>query len=117
MLKPIILQVDETIADAYNNASDEHREAVGAIVSLVLQYVDRPGALEQVVKEICLEASANGLKLEHDITDENLEMVTYGTNDTEHLLNSSKNVEILSQAMEEFQDQALLTVELNPYVA
>jgi hypothetical protein len=56
-------------------------------------------------------------KLERDITDENLDIVTYGANDTEHLLNSPQNAKILYQTMEELQDQALLTFEQNPYVA
>ena len=51
------------------------------------------------------------LDLERDnITDENLDLVTYGTNDTEHLLSSSRNAQILQEASIELQDQELLTI-------
>ncbi len=54
------------------------------------------------------------LGLEDDITDQNLDVITYGADDTEHLLSSSSNAEILYQAIEELQGQELLTIE---YVA
>jgi len=58
------------------------------------------------------------LDLEQEqITDENLDLVTYGTNDTEHLLNSSRNAEMLHEAMRELQDQELLTIDSNQNVA
>ncbi len=50
------------------------------------------------------------LELEHHITDESLDVITYGADDTEHLLSSSRNAEILHQAIEELRDQALLTI-------
>ena len=49
-------------------------------------------------------------ELERDITDENLDAITYGADDTEHLLSSSRNAAILHQAMNELQDQELLTI-------
>ena len=55
--------------------------------------------------------------LEGDITDESLDIITYGTDDTEHLLSSSGNAERLSQAIEELRGQDLLTVESNEYAA
>ena len=58
------------------------------------------------------------LDLELDnITDENLDLVTYGANDTEHLLSSSRNAEMLQEAMRELQDQEWLTIDSNQNVA
>jgi len=58
------------------------------------------------------------LDLEQDnITDENLDLVTYGANDTEHLLSSSRNAEMLHEAMRELQDRELLTIDSNQNVA
>lgn len=58
------------------------------------------------------------LDLEQDnITDENLNLVTYGANDTEHLLSSSRNAEMLQEAMRELQDRELLTIDSNQNVA
>lgn len=58
------------------------------------------------------------LDLEQDnITDENLDFVTYGANDTEHLLSSSRNAEMLQEAMRELKDRELLTIDLNQNVA
>ena len=47
-------------------------------------------------------------ELENDITDETLEVITYGGDDTEHLLSSSSNRKDLEQAIEEFKKQDLL---------
>ena len=44
-------------------------------------------------------------ELEPDITDESLDVITYGADDTEHLLSSSRNAAILNQAMNELQGQ------------
>jgi hypothetical protein len=57
------------------------------------------------------------LRLENDFIDENLDVVTYGADDTEHLLSSSHNVKILSQAVEDLRGQELLTIEPSKYVA
>lgn len=51
------------------------------------------------------------LGLEGDITDQSLDVITYGIDDTEHLLSSSNNAELLSQAMDELRGQELLTIE------
>jgi predicted AAA+ superfamily ATPase len=56
-------------------------------------------------------------ELQGEITDASLDVITYGTDDTEHLLSSSGNAERLSQAIEELGGQELLTVELNDYAA
>ncbi|NBD18910.1 MAG: hypothetical protein GVY04_23070 [Cyanobacteria bacterium] len=58
------------------------------------------------------------LDLEQDnITDENLDLVTYGADDTEHLLSSPRNAQILQEARRELQDQELLTRDSNQNVA
>ncbi|AFY75369.1 hypothetical protein Syn7502_03530 [Synechococcus sp. PCC 7502] len=64
MLKPITLEVDEAIADNFNNATIEHRHKIQAIVSSLLYYVNQPDSLENIVKEIRQEAFANGLTSE-----------------------------------------------------
>ena len=50
-------------------------------------------------------------ELENDIKDENIEVITYGADDTAHLLNSSSNSEDLQQAIEEFKGKDLLMPE------
>jgi uncharacterized protein (DUF433 family) len=40
-----------------------------------------------------------------------IDVITYGADDTEHLLSSSNNAEILKQALEELKGQKLLTPE------
>ena len=57
-------------------------ELLGRIVNHLYKLDDE--ALQEVLAE-----------LEGDITDENLEVITYGTDDTEHLLSSSGNAERL----------------------
>ena len=47
--------------------------------------------------------------LSEDITDESLETITYGEDDTKHLKSSSINAEDLDQAVEELKGQELLT--------
>lgn len=39
-------------------------------------------------------------QLEDEITDENMTVITYGADDTEHLLSNPKNAEILNRAAE-----------------
>ena len=46
--------------------------------------------------------------LEDDITEQNLEVVTYGNDDTEHLLSSSRNAEDLEQAVAELDGKTLV---------
>ena len=50
-------------------------------------------------------------KLEGDITDETLDVITYGADDTEHLLSSPSNAEDLNHAIEELRGQDLLVPE------
>jgi len=42
MIKQITLEVEAPIADAYQNATPEHRQALQAIVSLYLQSISIP---------------------------------------------------------------------------
>ncbi len=51
------------------------------------------------------------LGLENDLTNENIESITYGKDDTEHLLSSSINAEDLCQAKGELKGYNLLTPE------
>ena len=46
--------------------------------------------------------------LEDEITDETLDVITYGTDDTEHLLSSQQNAEDLNQAIQELSHQELI---------
>ncbi len=50
-------------------------------------------------------------ELEGDITDKTLDIITYGADDTEHLLSSPSNAEDLNHAIEELMDQDLLVPE------
>ena len=50
-------------------------------------------------------------ELESDITDETLEAITYGDNDTEHLLSHPSNAEDLQQTLHELNEQNLLIPE------
>ena len=50
-------------------------------------------------------------KLEGDIIDETLDVITYGADDTEHLLSSPSNTEDLNHAIEELMGQDLLVPE------
>lgn len=47
-------------------------------------------------------------RLEGNITDETLEVITYGADDTEHLLSSPNNTEDLNDALDELVDYDLL---------
>ncbi|MEO0491177.1 MAG: hypothetical protein AAFZ49_16740, partial [Cyanobacteria bacterium J06659_2] len=53
-------------------------------------------------------------QLEDELTDETITVITYGADDTEHLLSSPRNAEILNQAVEDLKDQELLTPESFP---
>ena len=46
--------------------------------------------------------------LEGNITDETMDIITYGTNDTEHLLSSQQNAEDLNRAAQELSHQELI---------
>ncbi|MEM9215824.1 MAG: hypothetical protein AAGD25_15965 [Cyanobacteria bacterium P01_F01_bin.150] len=46
--------------------------------------------------------------LESEITDETVNAITYGTDDTEHLLSSQQNAEDLKQAVQELSHQELI---------
>ncbi|WP_434684537.1 hypothetical protein [Pseudanabaena minima] len=61
MLKPITLQVEAPIADAYQNTTSENRQAFQTLVSIFLQSVAQPTTLQKVVQEIRLEAQQKGL--------------------------------------------------------
>ena len=61
MLKPITLQVEAPIADAYQNANPEHKQALQTIVSLFLKSISVGDSLQTIVQEIRLEAEQKGL--------------------------------------------------------
>ena len=63
----------------------------------------------QLLSDEMLRDLLNGL--EDDITEQNLEVVTYGNDDTEHLLSSSRNAEDLEQAVAELDGKTLLIPE------
>ena len=49
--------------------------------------------------------------LSGDITDETMDVVTYGKDDTEHLQSSPTNIKNLERAMKELEGRKLLTPE------
>ena len=51
--------------------------------------------------------------LEIEITDETVDIITYGTNDTEHLLSSQQNAEDLNQAVQELSSQELIISDIS----
>ncbi|MEO0533783.1 MAG: hypothetical protein AAF215_07930 [Cyanobacteria bacterium P01_A01_bin.123] len=61
-----------------------------------------------------IELQALLTQLDGELTDETITVITYGTDDTEHLLSSPRNAEILNQAVEDLKDQELLTPESFP---
>ena len=61
MLKPLTLQVEAPIADAYQNTTPENRQALQALVSIFLHCVSQQTPLQKVVQEIRLEAQQKGL--------------------------------------------------------
>jgi hypothetical protein len=64
MLKPITLQVEAPIADAYQNANSEHKQALQAIVSLFLKSISANNSLQTIAQEIRSEAEQKGLTSE-----------------------------------------------------
>ncbi|CAN1210939.1 DUF2281 domain-containing protein [Tumidithrix helvetica PCC 7403] len=65
MLKPITLEVEAPIADAYQNATLEHRQALEAIVSLYLKSISIP--LQTVSPENHAEAQQKGITPDREI--------------------------------------------------
>ena len=76
-------------------------EVIGRIVSY-LQILSDEALLDLLVE------------LENGFTDESIEVITYGSNDTEHLLSSPSNARDLQQTVEELNGKNLLVPE---YVA
>ena len=63
MNKPITLQVDSEVADAFNQASSSQQQAIQSVVSLWLKQMVQPESLEAITQEIRQEAAAKGLTL------------------------------------------------------
>jgi len=76
-------------------------EVIGRIVSY-LQILSDEALLDLLIE------------LENGFTDESFEVITYGSNDTEHLLSSPSNARDLQQTIEELNGKNLLVPE---YVA
>ena len=76
-------------------------EVIGRIVSY-LQILSDEALLDLLVE------------IENGFTDESIEVITYGSNDTEHLLSSPSNARDLQQTVEELNGKNLLVPE---YVA
>jgi len=76
-------------------------EVIGRIVSY-LQILSDEALLDLLIE------------LENGFTDESIEVITYGSNDTEHLLSSPSNARDLQQTIEELNGKNLLVPE---YVA
>jgi hemoglobin-like flavoprotein len=61
MNKPITLQVDAEVADAFNQASSSQQQAIQSVISVWLKQMVQPESLEAITQEIRQEAAANGL--------------------------------------------------------
>ena len=61
MDKPITLQVDAEVADAFNQASSSQQQAIQSVISLWLKQMVQPESLEAITQEIRQEAASNGL--------------------------------------------------------
>ena len=61
MTKPITLQIDADVADAFNQASSSQQRAMQTVVSLWLKHMVKPDSLEAITQEIRQEAASNGL--------------------------------------------------------
>ncbi|PSR15671.1 hypothetical protein C8255_21890 [filamentous cyanobacterium CCP3] len=61
MIKPITLQIDADIVDAFNQASASQQQVMQTIVSLWLKQMVKPDNLEAITQEIRQEAASNGL--------------------------------------------------------
>ncbi len=73
-------------------------EVIGRIVSY-LQILSDEALLDLLIE------------LENGFTDESIEVITYGSNDTEHLLSSPSNARDLQQTIEELNGKNLLVPE------
>ncbi|MGF1522127.1 MAG: hypothetical protein ACFBSF_07400 [Leptolyngbyaceae cyanobacterium] len=61
MIKPITLQVDADVADAFNQAPSSQKQAIQSIVSLWLKHMVQPDSLEAITLAIRREAADTGL--------------------------------------------------------
>jgi hemoglobin-like flavoprotein len=61
MNKPITLQVDAEVADAFNQASSSQQQAIQSVISLWLKQMVQPESLEAITQEIRQESASNGL--------------------------------------------------------
>ena len=61
MIKPITIQIDADVADAFNQASSSQQQAMQTVVSLWLKHMVKPDSLESITQEIRQEAASNGL--------------------------------------------------------
>ncbi|PZV10355.1 MAG: hypothetical protein DCF21_18580 [Leptolyngbya sp.] len=61
MIKPITIQIDADVADAFNQASSSQQQAMQTVVSLWLKHIVKPDSLESITQEIRQEAASNGL--------------------------------------------------------
>jgi hypothetical protein len=61
MSKPITLQVDAEVADAFNQASSSKQQAIQSVISLWLKQMVQPESLEAITQEIRQEAASKGL--------------------------------------------------------
>jgi hypothetical protein len=61
MIKPITIQIDADVADAFNQASSSQQQAMQMVVSLWLKHMVKPDSLESITQEIRQEAASNGL--------------------------------------------------------
>lgn len=61
MIKPITLQVDSDVADAFNQAPLSQKQAIQSIVSLWLKHMVQPDSIEEITLAIRREAASAGL--------------------------------------------------------
>ena len=61
MTKPITIQVDADIADAFQQASSEQQQKMQAMLNMWLKYMEQPNSLERIVHQMREEARDHGL--------------------------------------------------------
>ncbi|MBE9077164.1 hypothetical protein IQ241_07620 [Romeria aff. gracilis LEGE 07310] len=61
MTKPITIQVDADVADAFQQASAEQQQKIQSMLNLWLKYMAQPNILENIVRQMREESSAQGL--------------------------------------------------------
>lgn len=61
MNKPITLQVDSEVAEAFNQASANQQQAIQSVVSVWLRQMVQPESLDEIIQEIHQEAAAKDL--------------------------------------------------------